>query len=97
MGVALSSRQGEAAPSAVAGGAASRPLMVGPVTSVSMSTRGHSHMRGLVPQDGLFGGSSTGGSRNAGHALETRGDVDDLPSTGPPFDGAADAAPRVGA
>ena len=22
-----------------------------------MSTRGHSHMRGLVPQDGLFGGS----------------------------------------
>src|SRR4051795_1369281 len=61
MEVALSSRQGEAAPSAVAGGAASRPLMVGPVTSVSMSTRGHSHMRGLVPQDGLFGGSGTAG------------------------------------
>jgi hypothetical protein len=27
------------------------------VTSVSVSTRGHSHMRGLGPQDGLFGGS----------------------------------------
>src|SRR3954454_5831443 len=40
------------------------PLMGGPVTSVSMSTRGHSHMRGLVPQDGLFGGSGTAGSSN---------------------------------
>src|SRR4051794_31523638 len=37
------------------------PLTGGPVTSVSMSTRGHSHMRGLVPQDGLFGGSGTAG------------------------------------
>src|SRR3954464_5578592 len=40
------------------------PLTSGPVTSVSMSTRGHSHMRGLVPQDGLFGGSGTAGLGN---------------------------------
>ena len=29
-----------------------------------MSTRGHSHMRGLVPQDGLFGGSGAAGLVN---------------------------------
>jgi hypothetical protein len=38
--------------------------MPGAVTSVSMSTRGHSHMRGLVPQDGLFGGSGAAGLKN---------------------------------
>src|SRR3954465_3023373 len=43
-------------PAAVAGGTASGPLMQA-VRSVSVSTRGHSHMRGLGPQDGLFGGS----------------------------------------
>jgi hypothetical protein len=31
------------------------------VTSVSVSTRGHAHMRGSEPQDGLFGGSGTAG------------------------------------
>src|SRR3954464_12426371 len=64
MGAAVSSRQGEAAPPAVARGAACEPLMPGAVTSVSMSTRGHSHMRGLVPQDGLFGGSGAAGLKN---------------------------------
>src|SRR5688500_19625707 len=31
------------------------------VTSVSVSTRGHAHMRGSEPQDGLFGGSAAAG------------------------------------
>src|SRR4051794_21554806 len=60
MGVASSSGQGEAVPRPSPGNCL-WPLMWS-VTSVSMSTRGHSHLRGLVPQDGLFGGSGAGGS-----------------------------------
>src|SRR4051794_8460964 len=62
MGVDSVQWAGWAVPPAVARGTAPLEPLMRAVTSVSVSTRGHSHMRGLVPQDGSFGGSGTGGS-----------------------------------
>src|SRR3954462_4895216 len=64
MGVDSVQWAGWAVPPAVARGTAPLEPLMRAVTSVSMSTRGHSHMRGLVPQDGLFGGSGTAGLGN---------------------------------
>src|SRR4051812_50222972 len=106
MGVALSSGQGEAVPRPSPGNCL-WPLMWA-VTSVSMSTRGHSHMRGLVPQDGLFGGSGTGGGDGraggaGGGGLGRRGGLAPPPPPPPPGfpkggggGGGGGAPPRAG-